>query len=161
MRKNLWLLPLALSGALVIMLADASSAQDPNVVEVQNKVESFFDELNETRTPDQAFEALLAGGPLAKHEDFKPLIEKYDRIKGSEGNKFLEVERVAAKKIGSDLLLLRYLYKMEQFPVAWYFTYYRARKPNGDVGDWFVIAVRFDTRLELLGLGEKNLSEKP
>ena len=58
--------------------------------------------------------------------------------------------------IGNDLVLMKYLYKCETFPVVWYFTFYRT-SPRGertaDTGDsWRVIIVRFDTELELLGL---------
>jgi hypothetical protein len=54
--------------------------------------------------------------------------------------------------IGRDLVLLRYLYKGENFPVVWYFTFYRttAAGETGP-GTWRTIAVRFDTDLELLG----------
>ena len=50
-------------------------------------------------------------------------------------------------------LLLKYLFKCEAFPVVWYFTYYRdfshSRTASEDE-NWVIIAVRFDTQLELL-----------
>ena len=53
------------------------------------------------------------------------------------------------------LILMKYLYKCEDFPVVFYFTFYR-KPERGDLpaekNDWRVIIVRFDTELELLGL---------
>ena len=57
--------------------------------------------------------------------------------------------------LGKDLVLLRYLYKCDNFPVVWHIAYYRdQREPrlgeasNGESSR--VISIRFDTDLEAL-----------
>ena len=48
---------------------------------------------------------------------------------------------------------MRYLYKCENFPVVWHFTFYRtpgAGDARAKGAAWRVVAVRFDTELEQL-----------
>lgn len=63
-------------------------------------------------------------------------------------------ERIATKRVGSDLALLKSLYKCEHFPVVWYFTFYRTPQriegAAGSAGAWRVVIVRFDADVERL-----------
>ncbi len=127
--------------------------EDPAVVLLNDKVTQFLERvsLNET---DTAFAELLSGSALAKQTDeIKQLVEQTRTIESKYG-KYRSFERVAAKRIGADVVLLKYLYKCENYPVVWYFTFYRDFR-RGEVApesnQWTLIAVRFDTRLEMLG----------
>ena len=106
-------------------------------------------------TTKTAYEQLLAGSPLLKQtEAVEDLVRKTDQLKDRYGQ-YVEFEPIASRRVGKDLVLLRYLYKCEDFPVVFYFTFYRT--PRGDVptdknDGWRVIIVRFDTELELLAL---------
>jgi hypothetical protein len=90
---------------------------------------------------------------LAKQDKaLKQLTDKTKQLQ-TEYGRYRGYEQIAAKRIGEDLVLLRYLYKCEHFPVVWYFTFYRTSTPGEPLrgsGDWRVITVRFDTKLELL-----------
>lgn len=57
------------------------------------------------------------------------------------------------KSVGKDVVLLKYLYKCEKFPVVWYVAYYRdfTRAVTASDDRWVVISIRFDTQVEALG----------
>jgi hypothetical protein len=94
---------------------------------------------------------LLAGSQLLKQTDaLKDLVARTNDLENKYG-KYRGFEQVSAKRVGNDLVLMRYLYKCENYPVVWHFTFYRT--PNsGETknGNWRVVAVRFDTDLEQL-----------
>lgn len=100
-----------------------------------------------------AFADLLSGSQLLKQTDsLKELVARTNDLETKYG-KYRAFEQVSAKRVGSDLVLMRYLYKCENFPVVWRFTFYRTPS-SGETrtknGAWRVVAVRFDTDLEQL-----------
>ena len=122
------------------------------VTQLDARVSGFFENLRDEQVgPDKAFADLLAGGPLEKSDKVSALVERNNKLKELYGT-FAKAERIAAKEVGKDLVLLKYLHKAEKYPVVWYFTYYRPPSLVGDQQEWVVISVRFDTRLDLLGL---------
>lgn len=154
MRTTCFVAKVSLFSFSILVLTSATvSAQDEEVTKVKTRIDTFFqnvdDEADEKKR--KAFADLLARGPLQGHDNVKKLIDKMETFEGKYG-KFVEAEAVHHKQVGKDLVLLKYLYKMEKYPVVWYFTYYRPPSLTGDEKDWVVIAVRFDTRLDLLGL---------
>jgi hypothetical protein len=91
---------------------------------------------------------------LAKQtEAVKTLIDKTNELKAKYGE-CRKFERIAARRVGEDLVMLKYLYKCEDFPVVWYFTFYRTPSRSDvaltDSGSWRAIIVRLDTDLESL-----------
>ena len=135
-------------------LAIAQEPSDPEIDKLNARVSQFLEgvSLGTTKT---AYEQLLAASPLLKQtEAVEELVRKTDQLKDRYG-KYLEFEPIASRRVGKDLVLLRYLYKCEDFPVVFYFTFYRT--PRSDIpteknATWRVIIVRFDTELELLAL---------
>lgn len=98
-----------------------------------------------------AYDELLKDSRLLQQKALKGLIEKTGELK--KYGKCLGFEQIAVKPIGKDLVLMKYLYKCEDFPVVWYLSFYRTpaaagAAPTNDT--WRVITVRFDTELELL-----------
>jgi len=104
-----------------------------------------------------AYTDLLSGSPLLNQEKaLAQLIDQTAKLTGNEKyGAYRSHERIRAKTIGRDLALLRYLYKCENYPVVWYFTFYRT-SPTGTATapSWRVITVRFDTDLDLLEYAE-------
>ena len=120
------------------------------MVALDGKIRQFLKDVATGKT-QVAFAAMLEGSRLADQE--KPLAALIGRTKELETKygKYLASEQIAAKRIGKDLVLLKYLYKCEHFPVVWYFAYYRtANETLPDSAPWRVITVRFDTELERL-----------
>jgi hypothetical protein len=132
--------------------AALTGQESEGVMQLDARVSDFFENLRDEQVgPEKAFADLLAGGPLEKSVKVKTLIDRSNKLAELYGA-FVTAERIAAKEVGKDLVLLKYLHKAERYPVIWYFTYYRPPSTVGDEKEWMVIAVRFDTRLDLLGL---------
>lgn len=133
------------------------SAQDDAVVSLTDRTKSFFERLDASVDPKTAFDGLLVEGPLAdqsRDADVKDLVDRYNNLSKTYGQLASTPELISVKRIGESLVILKYLYKAEKFPVVWYITYYRPRKLDRLEDGWFVISLRFDTRLELLDLAE-------
>jgi len=161
-RKNnttigrLWLVCIVLSVAASTSAQDFPAEPDRDMVSLDDKISQFLTDVAMGETPD-AFSALLEGSRLADQE--KPLAALIERTKQLETKygKHIDSEQIAAKRIGKDLVLLKYLYKCEHFPVVWHFAYYRTTNETpSDNGTWRVISVRFDTELERLWFLHEN-----
>lgn len=137
---------------LLGLCATVAAQEEDSTEKLAARVDGFFRNLSSPQVDaKQAFDELLVDGPLEGREEVAKMIERVKRLDETYG-KFLESEQIDAKPIGKDLVLLKYLYKAEKYPVVWYFTYYRPPMLNGQPSDWVVISLRFDTRLDLLGL---------
>ena len=163
-RFRLVLLPVS----LVLLVGFPVAAQepdntvDPEIVMLDKKVFEFFADLQisgslEEKSKHAFQEVLLKGSTqLLKKEKqpaFQALIKKTDALLKEKYGKYRGSERISAKSIGKDLVLLTYLYKCEHYPIVWRFTFYRkATNAEPTASQWIVIAVRFDTDLELLAL---------
>ena len=144
--------------AVLLLIGSSATAQDPKtpddpvIATLHGIVNSFFKELK--NSPPSAFNVVLLKDSqqiLQKKEAVAKLIvaaagleKKYGGYKGH--------DRISAKTIGSDLVLMKYLYKCSLHPVVWHFTFYRNFQASGEQNEWIVISVRFDTDLELLAL---------
>ncbi len=150
---------------LLVFLADYPvAAQGPDtaadntvIAGLEQKVGDFFADLktspDSTKSSRLAFEKVLEGSTrlLDKTAALGALIKRTDALTTTFGN-YRGSERISAKSIGKDLVLMKYLYKCEQYPIVWHFTFYRKQNADPTAGQWIVIAVRFDTDLELLAL---------
>lgn len=131
----------ALLAALAPLVAAPAAAQDdPDVNELSRRVSVFLREVGED--PEQAFEDLLANSELAESEEIDRLTAAAAQHPQKYGN-FVTAERVAARKVGRDLVLLTFLYKAERFPLVWRFAFYRPRES----APWAVVSLRFDSKL--------------
>ena len=134
--------------------ANAQEPPDADVDKLAGRVSQFLEGVS-LGTTQTAYEQLLAGSPLLKQtEAMEDLVRKTDQLENRYGQ-YLEFEPIASRRVGKDLVLLRYLYKCESFPVVFYFTFYRTPRsdaPTEKNSNWRVIIVRFDTELELLAL---------
>jgi hypothetical protein len=130
----------------------AQEAPDPVEELLAARVSLFLETVSRSET-QSAYDELLRGSHLiTQTEACEALIEKTGRIEAAYG-KYREFEAVDTRRIGDDLVLMRYLYKCESFPLVWYFTFYRTPARGESAADsdtWRVITVRFDTRLERL-----------
>ena len=147
-----------LAVAACLLSGQTSSGQetvDPVIVPLHDKVSLFLEGISHGSVPN-AFEKLLIGSPLSKKTaDREALVKRTSELTGLYGE-YRAFESISAKRIGNNLVLMKYLYECETFPVVWYFTFYRTpprgERPPDTVDLWRVIIVRFDTELELLGL---------
>ena len=131
---------------------ELAAAEDKVLVALDAHAAQFLEGVSMGQA-QSAYQELLAGSQLLRQSDaLKTLIEKTGGLEKKYG-RYWGFEKIAAKRVGDDLVLLKYLYKCENFPVVWYFTFYRTpspAEPPVESRQWRVITVRFDTELELL-----------
>jgi hypothetical protein len=141
---------------LPIALTSLASAQERNpqqqaeVDKLQTGIEDFFTSFNNPMAgPEQAFNVLVGKGPLKnKSDELTSLIDKARKLETRYG-RYTGHDFASAKTVGNDLVILRYLYKGERFPVVWHFYYYRPGSGAAlTAKDWNLIEIRFDTNLD-------------
>ncbi len=151
----LTLLPLAIAACLPPHAAgqEAEKPADPVVLKLDQRVTRFLDAVSTTEA-DDAFESLLLGSPLLKQTDALESLTRTSSDVTTRYGEYRGSEQVSAKRLGKDVVLMKYLFKCDQFPLVWYFVFYRdfSRQSNSSIIDdpWIVISVRFDTQVELL-----------
>jgi hypothetical protein len=130
----------------------AQGTSDPEIEGLDRRVKQFLEGVM-TGNAQAAYQQLLAGSQFAKQtEAVNALVDKTRELKTKYGDCH-GYEQVAVKRIGKDVVVLKYLYQCEHFPIVWHVTFYRSPQ-RGDSGDdnnsWRVVILRFDTDLEAL-----------
>ena len=133
------------------------------------RIQSFFDQLK-TGNTTVAFDNILLESPLGATTASGQISDMRARFEETKKNLFGEIlsfERYGSKRIGEDIIVVRYILKCENYPMIWTFTFYR--KPvsqtsltSGSLGSgttsvtntnrWNLIEMRFDSNLDLLSL---------
>lgn len=142
---------------LVLALASTAQAQtdgrqdlDPVESALDERIEAFFNNVNLPMvTVRQALDDLLVDGPLAASDDRATLVEEIEQITERYGP-MLAAELLETQRVGNDVVLLKYLYKCEDYPIVWRFSFYRrpALEGTSENSPWNVIGIRFDTQIE-------------
>lgn len=136
---------------------NAAPLDDPVVAALAARASAFFESVSEDKI-QEAFATLLAGSQLAKgdRQEQLTLLMKKTRDLATSYGPYRNHERIAARRVGGDLVVLKYLYKCENYPVVWHIVFYRdQREPRGTevasaLDTWRVISLRFDTDLDAL-----------
>jgi len=131
------------TGAQTTSTADSTSDFD-------SRIQTFFTAL--TRGDyTSAFEGLWHQSLLASldTEQRSKLRSGIDDLE-KEFGKLISWERYESKDIGKDIVQVRYIFKYEQHPVIWTFSFYR--KPvvapkSGTSTSWVLVGLHFDTEL--------------
>jgi hypothetical protein len=130
---------------------ERSVTLEPDLEALTDRVRDFLQDVAAGQIKP-AYQTLLAGGPLeARVEDIARLVEETGRLEKERG-KFWELEPLSNERIGNDVVISRFLYKCERYPVVWHVTFYRTFKAGSASAapTWTVIGVRFDGDLEPL-----------
>ena len=133
----------------------AALAQQPDpVLEFLNtKAVDFLGGIGSESGVDKSFEVLLTSSPLQNDQGKMQMMVARTKELRTKYGEFRKVTPVSSRRVGENLVLLKYLYECERYPVVWYFTYYRVFKANEtprDTENWVLVALRFDTDLESL-----------
>ncbi len=145
-----WLAPALILAAGPVCAQEVTAPPADELAALEARASRFLESVSLDQT-QAAYDELLSGSPLVRQEKaLKALVDKTEQLDDKYG-KYRSFERLRTKPIGRDLVLIRHLYKCEDFPVVWYFTFYRTAAADQTGGSsWRVISVRFDTDLELL-----------
>jgi hypothetical protein len=152
---------------LVPVDAQSTSTSTPvdvsRVRELDTQIEDFFNDLKRGTMTMTALNNLLRQGSLgSSNSDVTALRTKVDECKTKFGE-ILAWEKYddESKRIGTDIMQIRYILKYDQYPVIWTFTFYR--KPSvsssplsftpstavssGSSSTWTLISLHFDTEI--------------
>ncbi len=115
-----------IGGAVLAATATAQPSDEnaPAITAARGRLGSFFEGLIEGRTSD-AYKDLLAGGPLARTDrqsQREQLVKKTTELETTYGRP-MAYEALTLKKIGTDVVVCKYLYKCENFPVVWHIVF--------------------------------------
>ena len=120
---------------------------------LRESIANFFEKMSDnSKGPGRAVDDFLKNSSLAETEKTRTkLAEDIRTINNTFGN-YVSYEPIGVKMVGTDLVVFRYLYKCQNYPVVWYFTYYRPRAKSTDASaasaSWTLIGFRFDTNLD-------------
>ena len=131
------------------------SAQPPDpVLEFLNtKAVDFLGGIGSEGGVDKSFEVLLTSSPLQNDQEKMQMMVARTKELRTKYGEFRKITPLPSRRVGDNLVLLKYLYECERYPVIWYFTYYRVFKATEaprETENWVLVAVRFDTDLESL-----------
>jgi len=147
---------LLLAAAWPALAQEVTAPPSEELTTLEARVARFLEAVSLGQA-EAAYTDLLSGSPLLNQEKaLAQLVDQTTKLTANEKyGAYRSHERIRAKTIGRELALLRYLYKCENYPIVWYFTFYRTA-PSGaaTAPSWRVIAVRFDTDLDLLEYAE-------
>lgn len=133
---------------------DADAPNSGEFEEIHGEVRTFFEKIsNPSAGPKDGLEELLKNSPFeegSKEEMINALADKIKGITQQFGN-YVSFEPIGVKKIGRDLVVLRYLYKCQNYPLVWYFIYYRPLPANGEPVNkpWQLIHLYYDSQLNI------------
>jgi hypothetical protein len=114
-------------------------------------IEKFFEDLtNPNGNSRQAVDNFVINTPMADNEKARTKIADSWKTMSTNFGSYVELEEVGVRYIGADLVVFRYLCKFENYPVFWYFTYYRTRPKSSETSSsaWRLIGVRYDANLD-------------
>jgi len=147
-------IPLCLAAAGLLRGQEAAPGKDTVIDALDARVRPFLEAVSQQGDTQKAYDDLLRGSALLlkKSDEVKALVERTNQLQTKFG-RYRNFERIDARAVGKDLVVMKYLYKCEDYPVVWYFTFYRPPARNEappEDSAWRVIIVRFDTELERL-----------
>ena len=136
-------------------MSNAQTQQTPVAFDLETLRESigvFFENMSDpNKGGSKAVEDFLKNSSLADNEKIKTKFSDGLRTINQNFGSYVSYEHIGFKMIGADLVVFRYLYKCQNYPVVWYFTYYRPRTKPSDVSSaspWNLIGFRYDTNLD-------------
>ena len=145
------------TASLFAQTVEAPTAAGPSASELESLhavVKTFFENISDPAAgPKKGLEILLKNSPLegeSKEELMTALSEKIAAV-NSQFGPYLSFEAIGVKSIGRDLVVLRYLYKCQNYPVVWYFIFYRPLSSAEESGNkaWFLIHFYYDSQLNV------------
>ena len=130
----------------------AQAPTESETAALQRRIETFFDSITEFSDSTRAYQAMFQGTQTPDSE-IQKMVQETNRLTKTTRWKF---EHLDTKKVGMDIILVRYLYKSETYPVVWYFTFYRSQtgprssESVSSAGAWNCLGVKFNNDTDSL-----------
>ena len=131
--------------------AQPQTSVDTREQELDARILTFFRTLQNTPSSSAAFEDLLVQSPLNSPGaalQLADLKSQVDEMKNKFGD-ILHWERYDSKPIGTDVMVMRYILKYDQYPVVWSFAFYRKPSPSSIINPnrWVLVEIEFEPSL--------------
>jgi len=133
--------------------AQSQPVADTSRDEFDARILVFFDALA-MRNSTSAFNELLRSSPLGTpdaSESLTAMQSRIDELQTQFGN-ILLWEKLDTKRIGSNIVLVRYVLMYDHYPTVWTFTFYR--KPTTSTTlttpGWVLVELHFETDMKSL-----------
>ncbi len=114
---------------------------------LSTRTRDFLQDVSLGKVSD-AYGRLLEGSSLAgETQSLAELVQKTGELEPRYGRCW-SFERLSARPLGSDVVVLNFLYKCQRLPLVWRVVWYRTPGGNGNSTvseNWQVISIRFDT----------------
>ena len=145
-KLSVWMMWIALICLAVPQSCPAQVPQDEVLRSLGTRVEEFLRDV-EGADMRVSVETLLAGSPLVS-SDMRRVRQLQDTIQRElpKYGTFQKVESLKIERIGTSIVRCVYLYHCKNYPVIWYFTFYK----QAGKSDWVVIALKFDVDYDKL-----------
>jgi hypothetical protein len=158
--KKLYSIGAALGCLLLLLLvlrflpADALSQPAIDInreQELDTRIRTFFGALSRENS-SSAFEELLRGSPLGSSNanlQTTDLRNKVDEL-GQQFGGIIDWEEYEIKRMGKDVIVMRYILKYDQYPIIWTFAFYRKPTSTSSLttsNSWVLIELRYDTNI--------------
>ena len=129
------------------------NAVSTDVETLRESIGNFFENMSDVnKGPNKAVEEFLKNSSLADNEKTRSRVAEGLKTINQNFGAYVAYEPIGVKTVGTDLLVFRYLYKCQDYPVVWYFTYYRPRAKSAEATlgapAWTLIGFRYDTNLD-------------
>ncbi|MDO5309122.1 MAG: hypothetical protein Q4G03_06465 [Planctomycetia bacterium] len=132
----------------------AQMPSGPEVDALRESIGNFFENLSDpNKGASKAINEFLKNSALNESEDVKKRIVDGLQMIDKNFGAYVSYEPIGQKAVGEDLVVFRYLYKRQNYPIVWYFTYYRPRAKTVDATStptsWTLIGFRYDANLDV------------
>ena len=131
--------------------AQSQPATDVGRDEFDARIQFFFETLRRVGSVP-AFDELLRGSPLGTSDANAPLTNLRNRVDGLQADfgDILNWEKLETKRVGTSIVLVRYVLMYDRYPVVWTFTFYRKPPTTPSVTAlnqnlWLLVELHFDT----------------
>jgi hypothetical protein len=132
---------------LILMLcASTSGAQGPKAqpeADPDVLAQAFLTQI-QSGAVEQAFDVLFKGSPIAEQGQQYLILKSQAQVTLPVMGRALGFERLDENRVGTSVVVLKYLMKHEKDAMAWTFVFYRPRDR------WIVTAIKFVPTIQYL-----------
>ncbi len=134
-----------------VVAQQTNATPNADVEALRESIGNFFENLSDSsKGPRKAVDEFLKNSSMADFEKTKTkIVDGLKNVNATFGD-YVSYEPIGVKTIGNDLIVFRYIYKCEEYPIFWYFTFYRPRPKTQDAStnSWRLIGFRYESNLD-------------
>ena len=134
-----------------VVAQQSTAAYNADVEALRESIGNFFENLSDSsKGARKAVDEFVKNSAMAENEKTRAKIADGLKTINANFGEYVSYEAIGVKTVGTDIIVFRYLYKCQDYPIVWYFTFYRPRSKSqdGPASSWNLIGFRYDTNLD-------------